>query len=295
LRIVAALLALMLMAPTATHGQQVADRSYKPSVEQPSYPGTGPAVGIDQGHNNYHTLSGRYAPFGKLLSLDGYSVRASTGPITTEALRGLDVLVIANARADTGSAFSDQEIATLRDWVAGGGGLLLIADHAPFGSAARNLARAFGVDMGGGYVATQAQDGVTSRIRFSGSQLGEHPILKGREGAEQVRRATSFTGQSLFARPPASPLLILPADALEVTEAEHLVALQEGRTAPGARVGGRAQAIALELGRGRVVVAGEAAMFTAQVTVQGRKIGLAVDSNERFALNVMHWLSALIR
>jgi hypothetical protein len=36
-------------------------------------------------------------------------------------------------------------------WVAEGGGLLLIADHAPFGSAAAGLARRVGVDMSGGY------------------------------------------------------------------------------------------------------------------------------------------------
>jgi hypothetical protein len=60
------------------------------------------------------------------------------------------------------------------------------------------------------------------------------------------------------------------------------------------RIGGRAQAIALPFGRGRVVVAGEAAMFTEQDFPWGDRVGLTSDDAQQFALNVLHWLTRLI-
>ncbi len=69
----------------------------------------------------------------------------------------LDILVIANALGEVsdgsmGPAFTSMECDAVRDWVRGGGSLLLIADHAPFGDAAAILAQRFGVEMGRGYV-----------------------------------------------------------------------------------------------------------------------------------------------
>jgi hypothetical protein len=60
---------------------------------------------------------------------------------------------------------------------------------------------------------------------------------------------------------------------------------------------GRAQGVALKLGKGRVVVLAEAAMLSAQLAgPQKTKFGMnrsGID-NRRFALNVMHWLTGLI-
>ena len=47
-------------------------------------------------------------------------------------------------------------VAAIRDWVRAGGALLLIADHAPFGSAAASLASRFGVSMGKGWTFDQS-------------------------------------------------------------------------------------------------------------------------------------------
>jgi hypothetical protein len=57
---------------------------------------------------------------------------------------------------------------------------------------------------------------------------------------------------------------------------------------------GRAQAVALQLGQGRVVVLGEAAMLTAQITDGGRtRVGMQRPGhdNRRSALDLMYWLS----
>lgn len=46
-------------------------------------------------------------------------------------------------------------------------------------------------------------------------------------------------------------------------------------------------------GAGRVVVSGEAALFTAQVDPPGRRFGMnRADTDDRqFLLNILHWLS----
>lgn len=281
-----ALLALALPASA----QQVAIADYDPKVSQPAFTAEGPVVAIDGAHRNFHTIDGRYAPFAALLRADGYRPLALTEAVTAESVRAVRIVVIANARGPISAA----EIATIKTWVEQGGSLLLIADHAPFGRSATPLAAAFGVEMGNGYVAVRQDGKVTSRIAFSGWQLGAHPIIAGPGPGGRVRRVETFTGQSLSVPAGAVALLILPEDALEVAEQPAVDALRRGESAPGRRVGGRAQAVALDVGKGRVVIAGEAAMFTAQEMQSGAKVGLDVADDQRFARNVMAWLARAI-
>src|ERR1051326_8408733 len=85
----------------------------------------------------FHTTDGRYKPFVDLLSNDGYRVVRSRQPFSKTTLASAKVLVIANALGaeeddDEGadkSAFTDQEIQAVQEWVKGGGALLLIADR----------------------------------------------------------------------------------------------------------------------------------------------------------------------
>jgi hypothetical protein len=64
---------------------------------------------------------------------------------------------------------------------------------------------------------------------------------------------------------------------------------------------GRAQGIAMTVGNGRVVVLGEAALLSAQVLRydDGRemKFGMNVPATDdrQFALNVLHWLSGVLK
>jgi hypothetical protein len=60
---------------------------------------------------------------------------------------------------------------------------------------------------------------------------------------------------------------------------------------------GRAQGIALKLGKGRLIVLGEAAMLSAQITGPNKMpFGMNVPGTDdrQFALNVLHWLSGLL-
>ena len=296
LRIQRPFAALLLALAVPAAAQQHADAHFEPKVAHPAYAANGPVVAVDQAHHNFHTLDGKYAPFGRLLGADGYRVRPNLEPFSGQSLSAVNVLVISNALpADGGqAAFRPDEIAAIRQWVENGGSLLLIADHAPFGTAAAPLAAAFGVDMGEGFAAVRQFDKVSAQIRFWSHLLGTGPIMEGRDDSERIRSVESFTGQSLGIPPGATALLLLPRDAAEVANASDISALAHGASVSGRRVGGRAQAVALSYGRGRVVIAGEAAMFTEQYFPWGERLGLTNQDDQQFALNVLHWLSRLI-
>lgn len=280
--------------------QQQADLTFDVSVRNPAYTTTHPSVLIDEAHFNFHTASGRYKPFADLVGNDGYRVSPNKEKFTAESLNGSDVLVIANAGAAqqgsadrTRPAFTDAECDAVREWVRGGGALLLIADHAPAGAAAANLSARFGVDMSKGFTADPANyERVaidTSWIRFShaNKNLGDHPITRGRDASERINSVLSFTGQSLNGPKEATALMKLSAQAYDVDDPNNPDKAKITSAA------GRAQAVALTLGKGRVVVLGEAAMLTAQ----NRNFGMNYPGtdNKQFALNVMHWLSGLLK
>ena len=292
---------LLLALATGTLAQQVADPEFDTSVENPAYPRNGPRVMFDEAHHNFHTADGRYKPFVDLLMGDGYQVIRNRKSFTKASLSGFKVLVIANALGaedmdDEGSdqpAFTEDEITAVHDWVKGGGALLLIADHAPFGAAASALGTKFGVDMSKGYTfdAANALQGIASFLVFSRENklLGPHPIFEGRNEKERVNRVLSFTGQSLKG-PEDSSLILKLADTAQDSpnhEQKNMVAAT-----------GRAQALAFKVGKGRVVVHGEAAMLSAQISGQEKfKMGMNFEGydNKQYALNLMHWLSGLLR
>jgi hypothetical protein len=305
------------------------DDRYDTTVPRPAYPANPPRVLFDEAHRNFHTPATRYKPFADLIRSDGYRIESNARPFTAEALAGHDILVIVNPvgaegpEAYAASAFTEEECRAVADWVRGGGALLLIADHAPFGVAAEPLARAFGVEMSKGVAAdpghADPESGNRTFILFESESggLGDHPIIAGRDASERVGRVMSFSGQSLRGPEGSSALLVLgeravdrpsanPAEIRAAVAAAQEQARREGRPAPGAvalrgagagtPAAGRAQAIALRFGRGRVVVLGEAAMLSAQRMTSGALIGMnrpGLD-NRQFALNLMHWLSGLI-
>lgn len=285
-------------------GQQP-DRSFDSRVSNPAYTDRHPRVLFDEAHHNSHSLSGGYRAFGELLRSDGYMVERNREKLTPGVLSKADVLVIVNPAGGSNPklfgfnlvplrkgrreapAFTREEIAAVQGWVSRGGALLLIADHYPFGSASAGLARAFGITMRGGYAEVPAAFamGDPSNIRFTRANglLAESSITNGQRDREQVHEVISFTGQS-FDAPRATPLLRLPSGSAEYVPPPPNFTKT---------VAGALQGAAIQVGRGRIVVLGEAAMFTAQVD-DGRKFGMNVAAgNRQFALNVMHWLSGL--
>jgi hypothetical protein len=298
-------LAVLLALGGPAAAQQASDPDFHPQVAHPAFAGNGPRVLIDQGHDNFHTASGRYAPFAELLRRDGFKVEPNPGAITPEALKGARVLVIANAGVKAGpdpSAFTAAEIEALHRWVEEGGSLLLIADHAPFGSAAGKLAERFGVVMGKGWVYDRNRKALSTQLVFAKAdgRLGDHAITRGRNAAEAVKVVRAFTGQSLTVPAGAVNLMVLTREAREAPDTDALNAAAAGKAeAPAAK--GTSQGLAMTVGKGRLVVVGEAAMFSAQVARLGDpprtiKAGMNVPGydNAQFALNILHWLAGVL-
>ena len=60
---------------------------------------------------------------------------------------------------------------------------------------------------------------------------------------------------------------------------------------------GFSQIACLKYGKGRIVVSGEAAMFSCQQAGGGRSVGMCspeVPQNQQLLLNIIHWLDGLI-
>lgn len=285
--------------------QQVADTAFAPPIARPAFgAGAGPVVAIDEAHDNFHTATGRYLPFAALLRRDGFRVRAGSTAFTEDALRGVDILVVANAlharnRADwslpTPSAFTDAEIGVVRAWVRRGGALLLIADHMPMAGAAEALGAAFGVTWNNGFATDETRTGPFVFTRDGAQRLGGGVVVDGRGPDERVASVATFTGSAFTAGPEAIPVLTLQPGIVSLMPK---TAWQFGPDTPRVDVGGWLQGAVLEAGRGRVAVFGEAAMFTAQLAgpqrqPMGMNAPVAAD-NPRLLLNVLHWLARLI-
>lgn len=285
-------------------GGQVADPNFDTKIASPAYPKKKhPRVLFDEAHNNFHTASGRYKPFADLITNDGYVVTPNKQKFSAAVLKGYDLLVISNALgaarmnvpAASNPAFTDAESDAVRDWVKGGGALLLIADHAPMGSANQILADRFGVNMSKmftvdeqNYDRASENPGFIIYTRESG-RLADHAITRGRNQAERVNKVIAFTGQSLKG----------PGDSFAFLRlADTAVDRMPGANQNPVPAAGRAQGIALSFGKGRAVFLGEAAMLTAQITGPERmpfgmnRPGL---DNRQLALNIVHWLSRLLK
>jgi len=296
---------LILLA--SSRAQQVADTSFNPPIAKPAYAsGAGPVVMLDEAHFNFHTATGRYLPFAQLLRRDGYIVQASTSRFNKESLQRGKILVIANALAEINSqgnwslpnpsAFADDEIAAVRDWVREGGALLLIADHMPFAGAAEKLAAAFGIRFSNCFATFAEQSrGANFAFHRSGGTLIQHPISNGRNAAERIDSVMTFTGSAFQMEAGAQPLFVL--DSSQVLLMPD-TAWQFKPETPRLPATGWLQGATLKFGKGRVAVFGEAAMFSAQLAGPNRQpVGMnspRAPQNYRFLLNVMYWLSQLL-
>ena len=87
----------LLLGGGTVYAQQISDLDYRPPVPRPAYAmDAGPRVVIDEAHGNFHTADGRYRPFAGLLRRDGYRVDRLRESLAGDALKNVDVLVIAN-------------------------------------------------------------------------------------------------------------------------------------------------------------------------------------------------------
>jgi hypothetical protein len=308
------LLSILLLISCEIWGQQGSDPDFDTRVARPAYTKQRPRVLFDEAHANFHTTGGRYKPFAELVSNDGYEVTPNRDNFSRKLLDSYHILVIANAlgaesvnspewsldwfQAGARPAFSEDECDAVRDWVKEGGALLLISDHRPFGGAVETLAQRFNVEMSKGHVFDKAnldERGIyRTDLTFTRKDGGviDHPITKGRNDTERINRVMTFLGQALKGPTDSATILKLPDTAID---RQDLAATTREDS-----VTGRAQAIAMKFGKGRVVMLGEAAMLSAQLVSEAKessKFGMNVPGidNKQLALNIMHWLSGLLK
>lgn len=297
---------LCLPATVAQEASQFPDPNFNTKIERPAYTKKHPRVLFDEAHFNVHTTTTGYKAFAEMMTNDGYQVTPNKNKFNRAMLKDFQVLVIVNAlgAADPDNpeaarpAFTDEECDAVRDWVRSGGALLLITDHEPAASAAENLATRFEVGTSKNFATDKSnyftRTGWAGNLVFSRekSLLAEHPIINGRDATEKINRVLTFGGQSLKGSTnsvaflklsdTAKTLFTYPARQVEISAAN------------------RAQGIALNYGKGQVVIMGEAGMLSAQILKEGQAsypFGMNVPGfdNRQLALNIMHWLSKLLK
>lgn len=258
------------------------DDSFDPPVKKPAFAaGKGPLVLVDERHRNVVSLQGYFRPVGRFLGKDGYAVKAGTELFTRESLSKARILVIANAQAPEGApadtaAFSDGEVAAVEAWVNRGGGLLLIADRAPFGGPARSLARAFKVTLDDNTILRKGNDGkpdgvLTIDVAADGEK--KHPIFSG------VSKVVYVVGESVDG---PGPVLRAPKGTYSGPTSQ---------AAEGPPAAGKPIILAFSHGRGRVVVIGDAGIASAFGSVGGSTHrGVSEADNALFLRNMLRWL-----
>ena len=282
----------------------MADTTYSPKIHNPLYIlGKGSVVFIDEGHHNFHTKNGRYKAFSNLLEQDGYSVKVNKGTFNQLDLAKGKILVISNALNESNvrswvrpypSAFTTNEIEVVREWVYDGGSLFLIADHMPCAGAAKDLARAFEFEFTNGFVLDTISTG-PAYFNLQEGTLTECIITKGRDTTENVEQIATFVGQAFKIPHDATSILTFNKNYVNFLPDTAYVFNNETTRI---NAEGWSQGAYKKYGKGKIVVFGEAAMFTAQL--QGpEKIKLGMNSvvaaeNYQLLLNIIHWLDGKI-
>jgi hypothetical protein len=280
--------------------QQVSDTTFNPEITKPQYGiNKGSVIFIDEFHNNFHTKSGRYWAFSKLLERDGYIIKEYNDEFKEAKLSGGKILVIANALNDTNvdnwalpnpSAFSKEEIEIVKKWVMDGGSLFLIADHMPFAGASMELASAFGFEFTNGFAFDKNSRG-PSAFSLKVGTLKENVITKGRDTSEYIRNIFTFTGQAFKIPEDAKPILVFNENFFNIMPDTAWIF---NDNTPKYNIEGWCQGAFKIFGKGKIVAFGEAAMFTAQLAgPEKSKVGMNAEyakENYKLLLNIIHWL-----
>jgi uncharacterized protein (DUF2249 family) len=282
------------LIPSFAVCQQVPDTVFQPVIKKATYAANaGPVVMVDEAHHNFHTTDNRFKPFSLLLRRDGYKVKGGKSQFSEQSLNGVGILVISNAlnernREDWSlpnpSAFTDDEIKAVEEWVKSGGSLFLIADHMPFPGCNEKLAAAFGFTFYNGFAVDTTKQGGPDLFSVTNKRLASNSIT---EGLDSIY---SFTGQAFDI--PASATAILTLDYNFKIWSPRVAWEFEKETTkmPGDK---KVQIAMLEYGKGRVIISGEAAMFTAQLAGGKNKVGFnhpVAKNNAELLLRLVHWL-----
>src|SRR5206468_2366506 len=105
----------------------------------------------------------------------------------------------------------------------------------------------------------------------TGTGLQESAVTRGRADSEKLTKVTTFTGSAFKPPKDATPVLVFAANSVSVERKAGPGIPPEERRVP---IAGWCQGAVLKVGRGRVAVFGEAAMFSAQLAGYKQPMGM---------------------
>ena len=295
--------AIWFVMVVAVIAQQLPDMEFHFANPAPAFAkSSGPVVRVDAGHSPY-VRNNSFEPFVKLLGEDGFRADYIETKITPQALADVQILVIVNAfKKDYSdysvmqppSAYDENEIKTIVEWVQNGGRLLLIADHAPLSGGTIELAEKFGFTFFNAHVLKKSElPKLRGRIDYRvGSGLNrKSPIFDKKFAAAAVEHYYIFTGSAFIAPDEAVSVLNIPADYVAIFTNSIR---REVDSAAQIEVSGLSQGATMQFGKGRLAVFAEAGSFSAQVVNGYRKMGMnnpVADQNPAFVLGTLEWLA----
>lgn len=261
--------------------------------------GEGPVVAIDEAHNNIHTLGTGWSSMANLLIQDGFQVQANASLFTAEALEQINILVIVNPLHESNlrnwtlpcpSAFSEEEIKAVKQWVTKGGSLFLVADHMPIGGAAQAIAKEFEVEWANCFDFPKKNQWPPASFDRLDRTLAGGQLTDSSAYFFQIDKVGTFTG-SAFRADWLNPILVFD-DSYVLKFPQR--AWQFNKKTKVKTAEGWFQGAYGDFGSGKVVFMGEAAMFTTQLR-RKTKIGMnseLVPDNKLLALNIFRFLSS---
>ncbi|WP_270087066.1 DUF4350 domain-containing protein [Sphingobacterium sp. SYP-B4668] len=291
--------AMLVLCTSKGLAQQVADENFHYSIPAPMYAASsGPLIIFDEAHHNASTLRGAYSPFAKLLRSDGYQVVSSKEPVSSGLLKEATIYVTVNAMYDledwnlpARSAFSADEIELLVKWVADGGSLFLVTDHMPCGASVQKLAARFGFNIINGFALRK--DGMPEIFSKERNTLLSNDITS--PAGQEIDSIMCWGGTGFIAPSDAQVISVLgddyniylPSDVAQIKKPlPDTLPYISGR--------GLVNGAYLHFGKGRIVIFGDGAPFSAQLQgIKSAKRGMNHPSamqHAPFLLHIIHWL-----
>lgn len=288
------------LAPQFLLAQTVADPGFKVQISQPRYPAQeGPLVSYDVYHHNALSATGQYKAFADVVRAEGYRLRDFDTPISKEGLAHTDIFVTVNALSDpanwdlpTPSAYGEEEIERLYQWVHDhGGALLIITDQMPCAGAVGRLAGRFGFNVINGVA--YSMDGQPQIFNRTFGNLLPSAVTDGEgRSVDQIRcwGGTAFiapAGAQVFSVLDTTHRIYLPARAkdMEVALRQDIPYVSGLHLANGA---------ILECGKGRVCIFANASPFAALLQgINSNPKGMNhPDAKDHMQLlrNILQWL-----
>ncbi len=279
--------------------QYVEDGSFAPRAVSPAFTDRHPRLCFDQGHHNLAIRKERYQPILGLLESDGFQIHRLESSFQKNDLKSCDILYISAALGFTDTrqrelarrpAFTKDEIRAISEWVKEGGGIFLATDHRPMADSMESLVEAFGVE--GSILSVRAprpmepfqESGI---FEISGEQLtSDHPVIRGRDPSEQVKRLFWFYGGS-FKPVQSSDSILRIGSGFKFVDSEDESKKISDYSALG---------VAMSFGKGRMIAVGDGTMLTSKFdTISGQRTGInrPGSDNVQFSLNAFRWLVRL--